>query len=457
MNEEQLAVFEEIIQEMMIVYRHDDRPWLIGYSGGKDSTLLVSLVFQAVARLMPGERTKKVYIITSDTMVENPIVKDYMHHSSGQINSASREQGLNIEAHIIYPEAHQTFWSRVIGLGYPTPEPPGFRWCTERLKINPMNDFVRNRIKENGEIIILLGVRKAESSARSRSITDKEIDGYLLNPHNDIGNAYVYNPLTEIKNEVVWAYLLRNGGYSPWNTNMRELFSLYQGETFGEEQSVLGELDEKKVPITGNSRFGCWCCTLVKEDKSLQNFISKKVDGWETLIELREFRNWLIEIRQDPDYRDTKRRNGTVYKKGNGEVGFGPFTLQARRTILRRLLELEVRTDLELLTIDELKSIDKMWDDDGDLNRRHLVDIFYEIKGQRLPWDTYKTPMFHDDIVREIQSIAEKHEIEPELMAKLIVSVDKNKHYTRSNAIKKDVAKILNQDWLHQDVLSEEM
>jgi len=457
MNESQFDVFEEIIQEMMMVYRHDDRPWLIGYSGGKDSTLLVSLVFQAIVRLMPGERTKKVYIITSDTMVENPIVKDYMHSSSDKINEASKAQDLNIKAHIIYPEAHQTFWSRVIGLGYPTPEPPGFRWCTERLKINPMNDFVRGRIKENGEIIILLGVRKAESVARSRSISAKEIEGYLLNPHNNIGNAYVYNPLTEIANELVWAYLLKDDGLSPWKSSMKTLFALYQGETLSEEQSVLGEVDEKKIPITGNSRFGCWCCTLVKEDKSLQNFISKEVEGWETLVELREFRNWLVDIRQDPDYRDTKRRNGTVYKKGNGEIGFGPFTLSARGKILHRLLELEQRTELELITIEELKAIDKMWDNDGDLNRRHLVDIYYEVKGTKLPWDSYKTPMYHEDIVQEIYDVAEKYEIEAELMSKLIVSVDKNKHYTRSNAIKKEFMQIINQDWLHQDVLSGEM
>ena len=457
MSDSRFDVFEEIIQEMVMVYRHDDRPWLIGYSGGKDSTLLVSLIFKAVSRLLPGERTKKIYIITSDTMVENPIVKDYMHSSSEKINEASIRQELNIEAHIIYPEPHQTFWSRIIGLGYPTPEPPGFRWCTERLKINPMNTFVRDRIKESGEIIILLGVRKAESMARSRSISGKEIEGYLLNPHNNITNAYVYNPLTEIENEIVWEYLLKDDGLSPWKTSMKTLFALYQGESLSEEQSVLGEIDEKKIPITGNSRFGCWCCTLVKEDKSLQNFIDKRVDGWETLEELLKFRNWLVSIRQDHEYRDTKRRNGTVYKKSNGEIGFGPFMLSARQEILRGLLELEVQTGLELITMGELKEIDKMWDRDGDLNRRHLVDIYFEVKGVRLPWDNYKTPMFHDEIVHEIYDIAGKYHVEPELMAKLIVSVDKNKHYTRSNAIKKEFAQIINQDWLHQDVLSGEM
>ncbi len=87
-----------------------------------------------------------------------------------------------------------------------------------------MNKFVDDCIKTNGEIIILLGVRKAESNARYRSISEKEIAGYLLNPHNNIDNAYVYNPLTEIKNDLVWEYLLKDDGISPWGTSMKLLF-----------------------------------------------------------------------------------------------------------------------------------------------------------------------------------------------------------------------------------------
>ena len=144
----EFEVFENIIREIMVVYMHDERPWLIGYSGGKDSTLLVSLVYEATKRLkeLGSDLTKKIYVITSDTMVENPIVKKYMHSSSENINTAANNDNIPIEAHIIYPEPEQTFWSRIIGLGYPTPEPPGFRWCTDRLKIMPMNKFVNERI-----------------------------------------------------------------------------------------------------------------------------------------------------------------------------------------------------------------------------------------------------------------------------------------------------------------------
>lgn len=439
-------VFEEIIQEMMVVYQHDRRPWLIGYSGGKDSTLLVALAYEAISRLPKEARTKKVYIITSDTLVENPIVKRYMHTSSSQINESSKRDRLNIDAHVIYPDPEQTFWSRVIGLGYPTPEPPGFRWCTERLKIAPMNRFVDDRIKESGEIIILLGVRKAESTTRNRTITAREIEGKLLNMHSDIKNAYVYNPITEIRNELVWEFLLKDDGISPWGSDLKYLFSLYQGEDLGEEQSVIGEVDKDKIPVTGNSRFGCWCCTIVKEDKSLLNFIKK---GSTELIPLRDFRNWLVSIRQNPEYRDTKRRDGSVYYKADGTFGFGPFTMWGRQQILRRLLELQRDTQMELITMEELKVIDQMWDNEGDLSKRLLVDTYYEVYGQRLPWDPYKEPLFDEEGISEIKSIAQEYDLPEELVTKLIVTVEKNKHITRNSRLQKEFDKVMQQEWIH--------
>lgn len=449
--------FEDIIKEIMIVYNHDERPWLIGYSGGKDSTLLVSLVYEAMKRLKDSgaQLNKKVYVITSDTMVENPIVKNYMHSSSDNINKAAKKDNINIQAEIIYPEAEQTFWSRVIGLGYPTPEPPGFRWCTERLKINPMNKFVNERIKESGEIIILLGVRKGESLSRLKTISAREIEGKLLNMHNDIANAYVYNPITEIPNELVWEFLLKEDCKSPWGSDMKYLFNLYQGENLGEEKSVLGEIDRDKIPVTGNSRFGCWCCTMVKEDKSLQNFINKSKDDKEVemLTSLRNFRNRLLEMRENSELRDTKRRNGSVYRKSDGSFGMGPFTLEARRMILEGLLELENEIGLELITEAELKVIDKMWDEEGDLTCRNLVDIYSRVKGKKLSWDEYKIPRFDNEAIIAIKEVSEKHNIPVELVTKLIVSVDTNKHITRNNKVQKSFDQIINQGWLHYDAV----
>ena len=291
-------------------------------------------------------------------------------------------------------------------------------------------------------------VRKAESSARNRSNSSREIEGKILTPHTDIPKAYVYNPLTEIKNERVWEYLLKNNGISPWDVDMKYLFSLYQGEDMGEEQSVIGQIDKDKIPVTGNSRFGCWCCTIVKEDKSLQNFINH---GSNELVPLRDFRNWLVSIRQNANFRDNKRRNGKIYKKNNGEYGFGPFKLEARQEILRRLLKLQKETGIELITIDELKYIDTLWDLEGDLSRRKLVDIYFEVYGKRLPWDKYKDALYAPEIIDRIRSAAEEADIPFELITKLIVSINNNKYIARSSKMQKEFDKLINQEWIHYE------
>ena len=448
-------MFEEYIsikKEMELVYLHDQRPWMIGYSGGKDSTLLCQLVFEMLESLPEEKRWKPVYIVTSDTMVENPIVKTYMHKMSKAINEASTVKNLNVQAHIIYPEIRQTFWSLVIGLGYPTPEPPGFRWCTERLKINPSNSFTYNTIKKDGEIVILLGVRKAESVARSRSISSREIEGKLLTPHPQIAKAYVYSPLSEVQNENVWEYLLRGDGKSAWNTDNHYLYNLYQGENLSEEDSVVGQVNKDNMKVTGNSRFGCWICTMVKEDKSLKNFIDH---GASELIPLRDFRNWLVELRATPEARDYRRRNGSVYLTSSGEYGRGPFTMETRKEILKRLLQLEVETGFELITLEELKMIDKLWEDEGDLSRRSLVEIYAEVKGQKLPWDNYRKAKYDEETIDLLHSLCAKYEVPFDLVSKLMISVDNSKFYTRSAVTAKNVERILNEGWLHFEAVRE--
>lgn len=444
----EFQVFEEIIQEMALVYRHDKRPWLIGYSGGKDSTLLCCLVMEMLQRLAPHQRHKNVYIVSSDTMVENPIVKNYMHRMSTMINEAGRD--LRVRADIIYPDIADTFWSKVIGLGYPTPEAPGFRWCTERLKIHPMNKYTLDTIKTNGQVVLLLGVRKAESTYRANNIRSREIEGKLLIPHTDIEGAHVYNPLTEISNELVWKFLLKDDSLTPWGSDNKYLFSLYQGENLGEEQSVIGEIDKDKIPVTGNSRFGCWICTMVKEDKSLKAFI----DRGETWLEpLRDFRNWLLELRSTPSARENKRRNGQMYKKADGEFGLGPFTMESRVEILRRLLQLEITYNFDLISLEELKFIDKTWDDEGDLSRRTLVDLYYEIKGKHLPWDDYKVPVFSEEVIDEIKTQCAENNVEFELISKLIVEIEANKNYTKGTRVTKAFDRIINQGWLHFETI----
>lgn len=445
---------DSIIDEMEMLYLHDNRPWIIGFSGGKDSTTVCQLVYLMLLRLPVEKRRKPVYIVSSDTMVENPIVIDYLKEMSRMIDQSAREQNLPIYAHMVYPRIEDTFWTLVIGLGYPTPEPPGFRWCTDRLKIHPSNRFIKEKVESEGEVIVLLGVRKAESAARARRITGREIVGKLLNKHEVIEGAYVYNPITELTTDEVWQVLLNyNNGISPWGSDNNFLLSLYKNEDGGECPFTIVETKkEKDTPTCGNTRFGCWVCTMVKEDKSLKGFIES---GERWLIPLREFRDWLLSIRNAPELRDSKRRDGSVYEKGDGTLGLGPFTLEGRKVILEKLLETENEIGIELITIDELKKIDEIWDNEGDLSRRMLVDTYQKVKGKKLPWDMFKKPLYENDVLDELKNHCNKFGIQFELISKLIISINKNKFITRKPVLKEAFDKILNETWLHYNNIKE--
>ena len=55
---------EAVVNSIRKAYqRRHSQPWVVAYSGGKDSTLLLQLIWEVVASLPPHERRRKVYVI----------------------------------------------------------------------------------------------------------------------------------------------------------------------------------------------------------------------------------------------------------------------------------------------------------------------------------------------------------------------------------------------------------
>lgn len=445
---------EELIEEIQYVYRSDNRPWVIGYSGGKDSTTVVELVYKMLQTLPDWQRHKKVYIVSSDTRIENPLIKIYLNKMNELIGQAAERDGLPIVSTMVMPPANNSFWANVIGRGFPTPRVNGtFRWCTDRLKINPSADYIREVIKKEGnEAVVLLGVRKAESIARKKRIEGRKLANRLMNRHETIPDAYVYNPIVELTTDDVWDVLLRlDGGETPWGSNNNELVSLYADADSG-ECPFAGIHAGGQTQSCGNSRFGCWVCTVVKEDKSLNGFIRS---GHRELIPLSEFRSWLMSIRDDDDKREKKRRNGTVYETKDGQMGYGPFTWEARQLILTKLIETQQRMGYELITVEELKAIDEIWDAELDLSRRTLVELYEKLTGVKLPWYQYKEPLIDAETVAELESLAEENDVPFDLVRNIILSVNYNKNFSNQKIMKEALERLLNQQWLHYAALKE--
>lgn len=439
------------IKQIQEMYLEDSRPWVVGYSGGKDSTVIVQLVFHALSELPKELLTKKVYVISSDTLVETPLIISSISLTLKRIQDKALELGLPFETHKVRPEAEKTFWASLIGKGYPSPRQK-FRWCTDRMKIDPANRFILDRVSEYGEVIMVLGVRDDESATRAQVMSSHTVEGKTLMRHSTLNNAYVYAPIRDFSLDDVWSYLLNEP--SPWGNDNHELMALYQNSQSGECPLIVDKEIKESAGSCGNSRFGCWVCTVVVQDKALIGFIE---NGEEWLIPLLEFRNWLSDIRDVREYRQKHRIDGTIYFVGQDEdrkLGLGPFTLEARKMILRRLLEVqkEVQNPYDpnytLILEEELRAIRKIWNDNGDWEDS-VPQIYREVMGEDLDWEYDDRSIFEDDQMTDLETLCKEFDVDIQLIKRLINVEKKYSGYKVRRGLFQEFERILNQDWLH--------
>jgi len=375
-----------LMETVQNLYLADDIPWVIGYSGGKDSTATLELVWLSIAGIPQEKRRKPVHIINTDTLVESPVVSKWVEHSLEKMNAAAEEGGLPFVTHRLTPDTDNTFWVNLIGRGYPFPRLK-YRWCTDRLKIKPVNTFIKNKIAEHGEIILVLGTRKAESSRRARTMAyyEKKRVRELLSPNPTMANELVFSPLEDWTDDDVWVFLMQYK--NPWGYSNTDLLTLYRGATADNECPLQAE---KNLPSCGKSRFGCWVCTMVEKDKSMEAMIANDDEkAWMT--PLLNFRNEFGNEDGDRDRRSFRRMSGKI-TGSYGQLYHGPYKKEVREKWLRELLEMQVDiqkngpTDfqnLELITIPELRAIRRIW-----VHNKHEFDdsvprIYEEVIGKK--------------------------------------------------------------------------
>lgn len=360
---------EGIIDEIIDQYAYADnsnRPWIIGFSGGKDSTVLLTLVWIALQRIrqnipFPYQLKRPVHVVCNDTMVENPIISNYVDDVLVKIAQEARNQDLPIFIKKTTPKLEETFWINVIGKGYPVPNNT-FRWCTDKLKIRPTSNFLLEQIDEMGEAIVLLGTRYDESATRERSIRKHEVTGKRLSKHQTSPNTYTYAPIKEMLLEEVW-YLI-NTVPSPWGFDNSILFQIY-ADASADDYECPTVVVNKNHTSCGQSRFGCWTCTVVKNDKSMTAQVNNGKNWMQPLL---DFRNRLIENRNKPEHRMDKRRNGVKAVNEDGENN-GTYEFEYRYDILEDLLitqkQIQVdRPDITLINNQELIAIQVIWNRD---------------------------------------------------------------------------------------------
>ena len=380
----------EIIKELIDQYQEDDRynrPWIIGFSGGKDSTVLLTLVWLALLKIREEALTatlkRQIYVVCNDTMVENPVIEEYVSNVLQTIQKAAKEQQLPITVKTTTPPIEDTFWGCVIGKGYPVPN-NSFRFCTEKMKIKPTSTFITNQVVADGEAIILIGTRFSESQQRAKSIKKHDIKGHRLSKHPLNSNTYTYAPIKELLLEEVW-YVV-NAIPSPWEFDNQILFKIYLDASADDyECPTIVTNDSHRT--CGQSRFGCWVCTVVKEDKSMSALIKNGVEWMQPLL---DFRNRLVENRNVSENRSETRRNGQLAVDETGH-NMGNYTMAYRIELLRELLTIQkdtqqYRSSIDLITSQELIAIQVMWYRDGNFTIT-VNDVYNEVYGYDLQND----------------------------------------------------------------------
>ncbi|SJL83402.1 DNA phosphorothioation system sulfurtransferase DndC [Vibrio palustris] len=468
------------IADVQRVYCADNRPWVIGYSGGKDSSAVMSLVYMALLGLPKEERTKPIFVVSSDTLVETPVVVNHIKDSLDAIEKGAKRDELPITTHKVVPESNDTFWVNLLGKGYPAPT-RSFRWCTERMKIDPVSDFIKSTVSKYDEVIVVLGSRSQESASRAQVIAKHKIDGTRLARHTTLANAFIFTPIDNWAVDDVWKILrlchletketpygtknIWQNKYeleweNPWGSKNLTLWNLYKDSSGqGECPMVIDET----TPSCGNSRFGCWTCTVVTKDRAMESLIS---NGEEWMAPLLEFRNKLA-FTTDPanknEFRNYKRRTGKVsyqYAKEGEDIASdrkhipGPYWLKYRKQWLKELLKLDKRfkdekREIELITVPELHAIRQEWIHDPnepDWNDS-LPALFREVYGFDLDWVYDDSASFGKDDAQLLQELSNDYDVAPEMIMKLIELEVSMEGLSRRSGINDKVASLLKQDW----------
>ena len=428
----------DIEDEIFDQYVNDKnpRPWIVAFSGGKDSTMLLQLVWDSLKKIEPRKRTRQIHIVCNNTLVENPTVLAYVKKQLELIKAAAAEQLMPITLEHTIPSLNNTFWVNMIGRGYPAPNSK-FRWCTERLKIAPTTKYIQEEISHYGEVIILLGTRKAESGTRAKSMQKYEIKGSRLSKHV-LPGAYVYPPIKNLSTQQVWWYLAES--QSPWHSDNAELVHLYRNASDNNDCPLITDIS---TPACGGSRFGCWVCTVVRNDKCMQGLIQSGETWMTPLLEIRDFLAKTID-RKDPDYRPEQYR---MPVRRNFQKGLGPYWPRFRKEILERLLGAQAtiqkqRPDVQLITYQELVSIQTIWHRDF-IYEYDVADVFEKAHGQRSRLDQISEEVNKEHLL--LREVCRGTESDFHLINNLLNAQRSRILLVNTRGLQKDIEKILDE------------
>lgn len=323
--------------DSLLLYGPKYPHWVITYSGGKDSSALVSFIVWALeSDTIPSPES--LTVLYADTQMELPPLTI----TAQKVMAELKERGYH--AKTVVPPLEKRFWATILGRGVIPPKSK-LRWCTRQLKKDPM-DMGLPQVWERydkDKVLILTGVRMGESTDRDQRITascstdDGECGQGWYQQHE-----HALAPLLHWRVCWIWKWLF--GDLNPL-TITREIEDVYKADDFFD------------------IRTGCIGCNLVKTDWALKTLIRNP--QWEHLRPLMRLKGVYEEMAQRKHrvrYKPTPRKDGTYNPKRVNN--YGALKMASRRYFYDQIVAIESEAHYPLIPPDEKAYIHDCWAND---------------------------------------------------------------------------------------------
>lgn len=326
----------EMALDSLRAYAPHYRHWAIAYSGGKDSSTLATLIPWAI---MSGRipRPESLTILYADTRQELPPLQQ----TAMRLLADLRTEGF--DAQVVLPEMDDRFYVYMLGLGVPPPSNT-FRWCTPKLKIEPMHrDLEELRASAGEKLLMLTGVRLGESEAR-----DARIAVSCSKDSGECGQGWMQVSTPESLADTLAPLL---------NWRICHVYDWLYFDPYDHGFQVDGIAD---VYGEDEVRTGCVGCNLASKDTALIRLLRNP--QWSHLYPLMELKPLFAELKQakwrkrkvEPE----KRKDGN-YSKNVQRMG--PLKMEGRAYGLERVLDIQQRVGVDLINAEEEARIREMW------------------------------------------------------------------------------------------------
>lgn len=310
--------------------QHDH--WCVAWSGGKDSTALLTFLVWALDAGKVDPPRGGLTVFFADTRLELlPLMA-----SAAEIREDLVERGIDVRT--VMAPMDKRFMVYVLGRGVPPPNNNTLRWCTRQIKIDPMADALKELHGDLGSrLLMLTGVRQGESAIRDGRIAMScSKDGAECGQgwyQRDLEGerAATLAPLLHWRVCHVWEWLKHwapSPEFGDWST--QALADAYGGD----------EAEEL------NARTGCMGCPLATKDTALDSALA--TPRWSYLRPLKQLRPLWRELRK-PERRlrqpgGERRKDGTLAKN---QQRLGPLTLETRLWALDQVLAIQAEVNVE--------------------------------------------------------------------------------------------------------------